>query len=84
MENRSKYGEIIKGVGVKFNHKPMKKMTKGVKKVAKTMGEFKKRTLHSGSKKGPKVTSKKQAVAIALNQKRKAVNKGKKAFKTYS
>lgn len=32
------------------------------------MGEFKKRKLHSGSKKGPMVTSPKQAIAIALNQ----------------
>jgi len=32
------------------------------------MHEFKKGTLHSGSKKGPKVKSRKQAVAIALNQ----------------
>jgi len=34
-----------------------------------TMHEFKEGTLHSGSKKGPKVTSKDQAIAIALNQK---------------
>lgn len=39
-------------------------------KVAKTMGEFKKGDLHSGSKDGPKVTNRKQAVAIALNQAR--------------
>lgn len=47
----------------------MKKPKKA--KVAKTMREFKKGTLHSGSKKGPKVKSRKQAVAIALNQARK-------------
>lgn len=41
---------------------------KGQKKVAKVMREFKKGKLHSGSKKGPKVKSRKQAVAIALNQ----------------
>lgn len=40
-------------------------------KVHKTMHEFKHGTLHSGSKKGPKVTSRKQAIAIALNQARK-------------
>jgi len=39
-------------------------------KTEKTMHEFKKGTLHSGSKSGPKVTSRKQAVAIALNQAR--------------
>jgi hypothetical protein len=40
-------------------------------KVEKTMHEFKAGTLHSGSKTGPKVKSRKQAVAIALNQARK-------------
>lgn len=38
------------------------------KKVAKVMREYKAGKLHSGSKKGPKVTSKKQAVAIALSE----------------
>ena len=38
------------------------------KKIEKIMGEFKRRKLHSGSKKGPKVTDRKQAIAIALNQ----------------
>lgn len=37
-------------------------------KVEKTMHEFKKGDLHSGSKTGPKVKSREQAVAIALNQ----------------
>ena len=37
-------------------------------KVEKTMHEYKHGTLHSGSKKGPKVKSRKQAVAIALKQ----------------
>lgn len=40
-------------------------------KVEKTMHEFKEGTLRSGSKKGPKVKSRKQAVAIALSQARK-------------
>jgi len=35
------------------------------------MSEFKKGSLHSGSKKGPKVRSRKQAVAIMLSEKRK-------------
>lgn len=38
------------------------------KKVGVVMREFKKGKLHSGSKKGPKVTSRKQAVAIALSE----------------
>lgn len=41
------------------------------KKVAKTMREYKKGKLNMGSKKGPVVKSKKQAIAIALNQARK-------------
>lgn len=39
--------------------------------MAKTMHEWKKGTLHSGSKKGPKVKSRKQAIAIGLSQQRK-------------
>lgn len=40
-------------------------------KVGKVMHEFKAGTLHSGSKHGPKVTKRKQAVAIALSEARK-------------
>jgi len=40
-------------------------------KVHKVMREYKQGKLHSGSKKGPKVTSRKQAVAIALSEARK-------------
>jgi hypothetical protein len=40
-------------------------------KVHKVMGEFKRSKLHSGSKKGPKVKSRKQAIAIALSEARK-------------
>ncbi len=42
------------------------------KKIAKVMGEYKAGKLHSGSKKGPKVTSEKQAMAIALSEARKS------------
>ena len=37
-------------------------------KVGKVMHEFKAGTLHSGSKKGPEVTNRKQAIAIALSE----------------
>ena len=37
-------------------------------KVGKVMKEWKAGELHSGSKKGPMVTSQKQAVAIALSE----------------
>lgn len=42
-------------------------------KVAKVMHEWKTGTLRSGSKKGPKVTDRKQAIAIALSEKRAAL-----------
>ena len=41
-------------------------------KVAKVMHEFKAGTLNSGSARGPKVTSKKQAIAIALSEQARA------------
>src|SRR5262249_20031681 len=47
----------------------------GKGKVEATMHEFKEGSLHSGSKKGPKVTNRKQAIAIALSQARKAGEK---------
>lgn len=47
------------------------------KKGKQVMKEFGKGTLHSGSKKGPKVTNPKQAVAIAFSQQRKAKRKKK-------
>ena len=40
-------------------------------KVEKVLKEFKENKLHSGSKKGPKVKSRKQAMAIVLNSARK-------------
>jgi len=52
----------------------MKKPTKMQKKVGKVMGEYKAGTLHSG-KGGPVVKSKKQAIAIALSEGRKASKK---------
>ena len=48
---------------------------KGKVKVEKVMHEFKEGKLHSGSKKGPEVTNKRQAIAIALSESRKAGNK---------
>jgi hypothetical protein len=46
-------------------------------KVEKVMGEFKRGTLHSG-KRGPVVKSRKQAVAIALSEQRRAKSRGKR------
>lgn len=56
----------------------MKKETKSQKKVHKVMKEFKTGTLHTGSKQGPKVTSRKQAIAIALSEAGKAKKSKKK------
>lgn len=44
-------------------------------KVHKVMSEFKRGKLHSGSKKGPKVSSRKQAIAIAMSEAGKSRNK---------
>lgn len=46
--------------------------------IKKTMEEFKKGTLHSGSKKGPKASNPKQAIAIGLNSRTKAHRKAKR------
>jgi hypothetical protein len=60
-----------------------KKPTKAQKKVAKVMREYGKGELHSGSKKGPVVKSRKQAIAIAMSEAgmakpKKTTKKGKK------
>jgi hypothetical protein len=47
------------------------KKTKAQGKIKKVMKEFKTGALHSGSKKGPRVTNRKQAVAIAMSESRK-------------
>lgn len=47
--------------------KPVTKAGKAAK-VDTVMGEYKRGTLHSGSKKGPIVKSRDQALAIAMSQ----------------
>jgi hypothetical protein len=59
-----------------------KKPTKAQKKTAKVMREYGKGELHSGSKKGPVVTSRKQAIAIALSEAGMSMPKKKPAAKT--
>jgi hypothetical protein len=46
----------------------MKKETKSQKKVHKVMKEYSEGKLHSGSKKGPEVKNRKQAIAIAMSE----------------
>jgi len=66
---RSKTSQVKRSSG-----KGIPQGKKAKRKIATTMGEFKEGELHSGSKSGPLVTSRKQAIAIALSQSRK-VNK---------
>ena len=47
-------------------------MKKAAGKVKKVMSEYERGSLHSGSKEGPKVSSRKQAEAIALSEAREA------------
>ena len=47
------------------------KSPKAKKKIKKVMEEYKMGALHSGSKEGPPVRSRKQAVAIALSEARR-------------
>ncbi len=55
--------------------------TKADKKVSKVMREYKAGTLNSGTKTGPVVKSRKQAIAIALNTARTAAMKAGKPSK---
>lgn len=53
---------------------------KAAKKIGKVLGEFKEGKLHSGSKHGMEVTSRKQAIAIAMSESgmaKKSKKKGK-------
>lgn len=79
---RSKNGKK-KNKGVKManrksiNKKNKKICKKGKEKIATVLREFKNKKLHSGSKKGPKVRKRSQAIAIALNEARKLKKKKK-------
>lgn len=61
-------------IEIEIEHKEKKKKKEPAKKggkMAKLMHEFGEGKLHSGSKKGPKVTNPKQAIAIGMAEARK-------------
>lgn len=68
----SPQGTAGKNVGHKLA-KLAKKYARGggVDKMHVVLGEFKRGKLRSGSKSGPRVTSRKQAIAIGLSEKRR-------------
>lgn len=71
-----------KAVGVK-KYGPMKKKVGQKGRAAEVeMREFGMGKLHSGSKTGPKVKNRKQAIAIALSEEKKAQAKGKPTVKS--
>jgi len=61
-DGKTTFKDVLIGRGV------IKKAKGGQAKVGKVMKEFKAGKLHSGSKKGPVVKSRKQAIAIALSE----------------
>lgn len=73
--------ELIKDIKKKpkkVHHKKRstkKHAKKGDGKIEKVMHEFKEGALHSGSKKGPKVKNRKQAIAIAMSEARRSKKK---------
>lgn len=75
MNTTYKYG-VTPGSGVNREDMGRRKSPKGRAhgrdKVSKVMHEFKEGELHSGSKKGPVVKNRRQAIAIALSEARRS------------
>lgn len=64
-------GKVAKNKKSSKSRKKLVKLGRKEKKIADVMEEYKEGKLRSGSKKGPKVKSKKQAIAIALSEAKK-------------
>jgi Family of unknown function (DUF6496) len=71
--NSTNFGSVTTPVGSTEKQRRLirKYASGGDAKLEKTFKEWKAGTLHSGSKKGPIVTNRRQAIAIALNQQRR-------------
>lgn len=69
--------ELLKDIDAHYKSRPKehKDPKKKSSKFEKVMHEFKEDTLHSGSKRGPKVKNKKQALAIAFNESKRLKKK---------
>lgn len=73
---REEKAMVKKGVKRKKTNKVLRKHPiKSAAKIERVMKEYKHGELHSGSKMGPKVKSRKQAIAIALSEARRASKK---------
>lgn len=73
---KQQFGICVRAWTVFLKGRHLMKKTKMQKKIGTVMGEFKRGTLHSG-KGGPVVKNRKQAVAIAMSEGRKASRKRK-------
>ena len=72
--------DLMKEIQAHYDSRPGKMKVKskmGKDKIEETLHEWKEGQLKSGSKKGPVVRSRKQALAIALSKARKARKKRK-------
>jgi hypothetical protein len=58
-------------LNINYGNVMMAKKSKTQKKISKVMKEYNKGDLHSGSKKGPVVTNKAQALAIGYSEAKK-------------
>lgn len=77
-EALAKVNDVRRRLGLpeitKEAHAPLWRYQVKAKKVGKVMGEYKRGTLRSGSKRGPKVADPKQAIAIALSENKETGN----------